>query len=135
MHWLLFAIVISNLGAGAIFAQTGIGGVSPLGVAPGSPEGSEASLKNAEVLSLPGPSTTTPGASPPTGISRHRQSPSASQSQKIGNDSAVTDCMQMWDSGTHMTKQEWLRTCRRVQTRLDGLNVDVISPKTKKLVR
>src|SRR3990172_10370562 len=120
MRLLLFAIVISSLGAGATFAQTGIGGSSPIGVAPGSPEGSAASLKNAEVLLPSGPSATTPGASPPTGISRHKQSPSA----------AVTDCMQMWDSGTHMTKQQWLRTCTRVQTRLDGLNVKA-SPKTK----
>ena len=124
MRLLLFAIVISSLGAGATFAQTGIGGSSPLGVAPGSPEGSAASLKNAEVLLPSGPSATTPGASPPTGISRHKQSPSA----------AVTDCMQMWDSGTHMTKQQWLRTCTRVQTRLDGLNVKA-SPKTKTQVR
>ena len=46
--------------------------------------------------------------------------------------SAVSDCMQMWGSGTHMTKQEWLRTW---QTRLDALNVDAISPKTKTQVR
>ena len=41
-------------------------------------------------------------------------------------DSGVVDCIQMWDSGTHMTKQEWLRACRRVQTRLDSLDVDAI---------
>ena len=42
------------------------------------------------------------------------------------HDSGIVDCMQMWDSGTHMTKQEWSRACRRVQTRLDGLGVDAI---------
>jgi len=47
------------------------------------------------------------------------------------HDSAVVDCMQMWDSGTHMTKQEWSRTCKRVQTRLDSLDVEAIMPKTK----
>jgi len=41
--------------------------------------------------------------------------------------------MQMWDSGTHMTKQEWLRSCKRVQTRLDSLDVEAIMPKTKML--
>jgi hypothetical protein len=41
-------------------------------------------------------------------------------------DSGVVDCMQMWDSGTHMTKHEWSRACTRVQTRLDGLDVDAI---------
>ena len=39
--------------------------------------------------------------------------------------------MQMWDSGAHMTKQEWSRTCKRVQTRLDNLNLDAIVPKPK----
>ena len=47
------------------------------------------------------------------------------------HDSGVVDCMQMWDSGTHMTKQEWSRSCKRVQARLDSLNVDVIMPKPK----
>ena len=31
---------------------------------------------------------------------------------------AIADCDRMWDRGTHMTKQEWSRTCRRVQNRL-----------------
>ena len=51
------------------------------------------------------------------------------------HDSGMADCIQMWDSGTHMTKQEWSRTCRRVQTRLDSLDVDANSPKTKTQVR
>jgi hypothetical protein len=42
------------------------------------------------------------------------------------HDSGVGDCIQMWDSGTHMTKQEWSHACRRVQTRLDNLDVDAI---------
>ena len=25
-----------------------------------------------------------------------------------------SQCMQDWDSGTHLTKQEWQRTCRRL---------------------
>ncbi len=40
------------------------------------------------------------------------------------HDSAVVDCMQMWDSATHMMKQEWSRTCKRVQARVDSLDVD-----------
>ena len=30
---------------------------------------------------------------------------------------AVTNCEEMWDRGTHMSKQDWSRTCRRVQDR------------------
>jgi hypothetical protein len=42
------------------------------------------------------------------------------------HDNGVGDCMEMWDSGTRMTKQEWSRACKRVQTRLDNFNVDAI---------
>ncbi len=24
----------------------------------------------------------------------------------------MTDCMAIWDKGTHMTKQQWRRTCK-----------------------
>jgi hypothetical protein len=24
----------------------------------------------------------------------------------------MTDCMAIWDKGTHMTKQQWRRTCQ-----------------------
>ena len=34
---------------------------------------------------------------------------------------SVTDCMKLWDAGTHMSKADWARTCRRVQGRLDDL--------------
>lgn len=37
---------------------------------------------------------------------------------KREHETAVANCVQMWDRGTHMTEQEWLRTCRRVQDRL-----------------
>jgi len=35
------------------------------------------------------------------------------------------------DSGTHMTKKDWLRTCMRIETRLDDLNIDAVMPETK----
>ena len=31
---------------------------------------------------------------------------------------AIADCEAMWDRGTHMTRTEWSRACRRVQDRL-----------------
>jgi len=33
----------------------------------------------------------------------------------------IADCMKLWDAGTHMSKVDWARTCRRVQGRLDDL--------------
>ncbi len=37
---------------------------------------------------------------------------------------AKAECLKMWDSGTHMSKQEWSNTCDRIQTRLDNLKVE-----------
>jgi hypothetical protein len=35
----------------------------------------------------------------------------------------LTQCLRDWDAGTHMTRQEWARTCRRVvSNRLKFLN-------------
>lgn len=36
---------------------------------------------------------------------------------------AIADCEAMWDRGTHMTRKEWSRTCRRVQNRLRQLDL------------
>lgn len=41
-----------------------------------------------------------------------------SASKQSVHDAAVANCEGMWDRGTHMTKIEWSRTCRRVQNRL-----------------
>jgi len=59
-------------------------------------------------------------------MSSHRQS------REKQHDSDVADCMQMWDSGTHMTKQAWARTCKRVQSRLDNLKIDALMPETSR---
>lgn len=37
---------------------------------------------------------------------------------------SIAECMKLWDAKTHMTKAEWARTCRRIQTRLESLKVD-----------
>lgn len=47
--------------------------------------------------------------------------PSRIYTEKSAHDLAVANCVQMWDRGTHMTEQQWLRTCRRVQDRLKQL--------------
>ena len=43
--------------------------------------------------------------------------------QKSAHEAAIADCDRMWDRGTHMTKQEWSTTCRRVQDRLKNLQI------------
>ena len=36
---------------------------------------------------------------------------------------ALASCLAQWDKGTHMSRQEWNRACRRVANRLQNLNV------------
>jgi hypothetical protein len=119
MRLVLIAIMFFSLGAEAASAQT----------IPGTPPASPASFTNVDVLP---PLLLLPRTTPAVGVSPHRQS--LPQSQQKEHDSAVADCMRMWDSGTHMTKQEWGRTCKRVQTRLDNLKVDALIPEASKRV-
>jgi hypothetical protein len=49
--------------------------------------------------------------------------PDAQAAAKKTADS-IAECMKMWDAKTHMTKAEWARTCKRIQTRLESLKVD-----------
>jgi hypothetical protein len=109
----ILAFMLFTLGADATSAQT----------LPASPAASPASLTTLRLL---------PSVTPLVGVSPHRQSPTPPQSQQQEYDTAVADCMHMWDSGTHMTKQEWARTCKRVQMHLDNLEVDgLISGKSR----
>ena len=54
-----------------------------------------------------------------------RVAPSAAEvaSKRAALETAVADCESMWDRGTHMTKKEWSRTCRRVQDRIQQLEL------------
>jgi hypothetical protein len=45
------------------------------------------------------------------------------QTKQSAHETAIGDCEQMWDRGTHMSKREWSQTCRRVQDRLQQLEL------------
>ena len=113
MRFHLVIVLTFSLGCGATTAQAGP--VSP----PATPVPDLAPLR---IL---------PSANPTMVVSPHREPAGAPQSRQKDHDRDVADCMQMWDSGTHMTKQQWASTCKRVQTRLDNLKVDATMPKTK----
>ncbi len=49
--------------------------------------------------------------------------PPTVESARQKHDAAVGNCMKLWDSATHMTKQQWRRTCHRVQDRLRQLSL------------
>jgi len=53
-----------------------------------------------------------------------------------GND-RYGECVKLWDAGTHMSKRDWSRTCRRIENRLESLqvenlDVDRTAPKVRK---
>lgn len=37
---------------------------------------------------------------------------------------SLRSCLNMWETATHMSRQEWARACRRVDNRLQNLRVD-----------
>jgi hypothetical protein len=136
---LLVAIMTLDLTTQVALAQTGINGSSPSGAARGSQLGGPSTLTHADelpplrllprdpesVATSPSASATSPGAAPLTKSSAHRES-GADKHHRL-----VAACMQTWDSGTHMTKQEWGRACTRIQTRLDNLSRDGVTPRKK----
>jgi hypothetical protein len=59
---------------------------------------------------------------PPAASAPHGSTPPSTNADPMSRDTAFARCLHMWDSGTHMTKQEWWRTCERVQARFDNLD-------------
>lgn len=63
------------------------------------------------------PSTGRGGAASPPKASEGSLSPA--EAQKLAAQ-YLADCINDWDKGSHMSKQDWTRTCRRVvQRRID----------------
>jgi hypothetical protein len=81
----------------------------------------------------PGSTAITPETATPSGGSRV-PSPAtggvgSSQQSKTGKNATrdeVADCLKLWDAGTHMSKSDWAKTCRRVQGRLDNINTQAV---------
>jgi predicted nicotinamide N-methyase len=61
-------------------------------------------------------------ASAAQGASQVTATASVEAAQKA-HAAAIANCETMWDRATHMTRKEWSRTCRRVQTRLQQLEL------------
>ena len=62
-------------------------------------------------------------AQPVPGPANTPRSPAGEASKPNAHEAAIADCERMWDRGTHMTKIEWSQTCRRVQYRLQHLEI------------
>lgn len=39
---------------------------------------------------------------------------------------SYVSCLNIWDAGTHMSKSEWARACKRVENRLDTLQREAV---------
>ena len=95
---LLVFVIVTSLGTGPSLAQTNVGGSSASAAGAGSPDGNPTSL-----------SRRLPSAAAPSWMScrgcRRAQ-------RRTCTDRAVAACKEMWDAGTHMTRQAWSNTCK-----------------------
>ncbi len=62
------------------------------------------------------PENTASPPTPPKAVAKPGSAKSADQIKSVHDRGAqyLAQCMQDWEPATHMTKQEWQRTCRRV---------------------
>jgi len=68
---------------------------------------------------------TTPQAPPAdrAGTQSSKSDAGRRSAKKNTTNEALASCLAQWDKGTHMSRQEWSRACRRVANRLQNLNV------------
>ncbi len=71
----------------------------------------------APAMADPGTSATAnnPAASTPSGTT----TTTGSISTEPTFEQRMADCMAIWDPGTHMTKQQWRRTCKTTLNQFD----------------
>lgn len=62
-------------------------------------------------------------AAPALGAQPAASAASIEAGKRKAHAAAIADCEGMWDRATHMTRTEWSRTCRRVQVRLQQLEL------------
>ncbi len=87
------AVIVLGAGAMAALAQT----VTPLPKEPAVPQPRRSEPRQAAT------------ETPESGLAAARAS-----------DKEYADCLGLWDAKTHMTRQEWSATCKRVQTRINS---------------
>ena len=113
--------------AGSGAATTPVWATHPLAI-PG-PALAEAGAVRRLAQATAAPATSAGSATPPAPAA-DRSGPTTSGGRgsavTAGTESGerYTDCVRLWDSGTHMSKQAWARTCRRIENRLQNLQVE-----------
>jgi hypothetical protein len=115
----IYALALCLAGTGAL-AQ---GGATPPG--PTAPPSATAA---------PAPSTQGEPQRNSGGAAAGRSPSTAAEDAKAANATRYAECVELWDRGTHMSKRDWSRTCRRIEDRLQNLqveNLDIGSPPAK----
>ena len=107
----------------------GLQSPAPRATSPGgiSQPGGSSGSATTSTPGAPQPRTSQPEASggsrpQPGGANSSAQSGDKRTGKNAVNEE-YADCMRLWEPATHMTKQEWSRTCRRVQSRLDQAQI------------
>jgi hypothetical protein len=60
----------------------------------------------------------------PAPVAKPTDTQKNSDSLKQGEElKALADCEQLWEPATHMSRQDWTRTCRRVHERFRQLDL------------
>jgi hypothetical protein len=151
---LAFALLIGAVAAPSVATRASSGAAGPTPVwTPGredppaahplaipGPRLAEAAAVRRLAQAAADPATSAGSAMPPasasaTATGRSRPTTSGGRRQMAGNSAGAgaagnpsseryTDCVKLWDSGTHMSKQAWARTCRRIENRLQNLQVE-----------
>jgi hypothetical protein len=73
------------------------------------------------------PAPAAPRTEPPV-PAKPKPAPLDKQAAKRVRAEGIAECMRLWDTKTHMSRQEWARTCERVQTRLENLRIENLDP-------
>src|SRR5262245_4683067 len=114
----------STGGAATSGAGTPAATTTPGAPVPGAPSGADPNL----------PATASGGRPQAGGANSSEQS---TRTGKNPINERYADCVKLWGQGTHMSKAEWSRTCRRIENRIeslqvDNLNTDLSGPKPRK---
>jgi hypothetical protein len=110
------------------------GSPAPSGAAAAAPPAGNA-LPGAPAAPDPNLPATASGGRPQS--SGANSSPQGVRTGKNPITERYADCIKLWDSETHMSRRDWARTCRRIENRLQNLqvenmDVDVMGPKPRK---
>ena len=68
--------------------------------------------------SLQTPSTSSGGSTASSGVGGTGSPSESAPSAPGGGGNTLQDCMNFWDSGTHMSKAQWRAACLRIQRRI-----------------